>query len=771
MKQSYIAVTCTLVTFAATGVAFGGSIMDQIGNADGSDVTVNLYACQYFEEAYAQYDVAMLDDFDNASGAVATHVSAVIGGWNNYAGLDAVQGAQLNFYTAVEEAGASLTGYVSADFDVIAGDPSWPDGATGDLVTVSGGPWAINGGVGYVALIPINEYATNGQTGLAGSNLGDGAAWQANPGGGFGFGPWQDLVGNAAYRIEGQSGDPCNAALPQQCAADVSGPSGVPDDIVTVEDLLAIIAHFGETGDGTFRPIGDCAPLPTGDCIVAVDDLLMCIGEFGNDCTPTGACCNGFNPCEIGTEADCDANGGGYSGDDSSCETCAYGACCYEDGSCTELYEGVCANSGGSFNLDATCDQADCQPIAGACCLGPQTCIDGLTPADCDAFAGEFAGDGSSCLDAPCGWPGCDAKDTPEGLPCQEDTTADDFYDENGGTNSDPPAYGSIADGETICGMMSTFLCIGCADDGTDVNYRDTDWYRFDNPEGGTYTVRAGGDGALLIGIIRISAGSFVSYVFSESHEQTEFTVTLGAGDDYAVFVAHDWNSETEVPCSSGNNEYTVSLFGADAPAAACCVGLECAGDLVPLDCDALGGTYVSDESCNTYACPEAYQACDTGYGQDPFLTGWWAGTSDTGAGYVRYENINAPTITNLRIWGITAIYSGGWSACSDLEMNFEVASFEDDGTGAPGNLTGELVGWVADQAPLEVDFGGYTLSRFDFPLQATVPSRWIKAASNGNGCWFLWICSSDDGAGSSLVENGGAFETIARDLSYCITP
>ena len=225
------------------------------------------------------------------------------------------------------------------------------------------------------------------------------------------------------------------------------------------------------------------------------------------------------------------------------------------------------------------------------------------------------------------------------------------------------------------------------------------------------------------------------------------------------------------MPCSGGLNEYTVSLFAADAPAAACCLGLECLGDLLPIECDALGGTYVGDESCDTYACPEAYEACDTGYGQDPFLSGWWAGPSDNGAGYVRYENVNAPTISSVRVWGITAFYSGSWSSCSDMEMSFDVAAYEDDGTGLPGNVTAELTDYIADQAPLNVDFGSYTLSRFDFPLETTVPSRWIKVASNGANCWFLWINSSEDGEGSSLLESGGVFETVARDLSYCITP
>ncbi|MCH2137148.1 MAG: hypothetical protein MK101_11310 [Phycisphaerales bacterium] len=761
---------CTSLLLVASAASGGGvTLLDQIGAADGSDITQNLYACQYFEDAYAVYDVAMVDDFDNSGGYAATSVSTVIGGWNGYAGLDAVQGAQVNFYNNLSEPSADLAGYISADFPgPLAGDPDWPVGS-GSLLTFSG-QWAINGDHQAVSVIPINEYGSNGQTGLHGSNLGDGASWQCNPGEGFGFGPIQDVAGNAAYRISGTEGDPCNANLPEECTADVSGTAGVPDYVVNVDDLLAVIANFGAVGDGTFRPTGDCAPLPSGDCTVNVDDVLMVISQFGTDCTPTGACCMGFNPCSVGTEDECAASGGEYAGDDTDCTTCAYGACCANNGSCDELLAEDCANSGGTFNEGITCSDAGCQPVVGACCLDAQSCLDGVTPDDCELFAGEFAGDGTSCTDAPCGWPGCSADDTPEGLPCQGDTEPG-FTDENGGSNVDPPSFGSISDGETICGIMSTFTCIGCGDSGEDLTWRDTDWYMFDNPAGGTYTVRGGGNGPLVVAIVQISAGSFVDYALVEPYAQAEITVAIGAGNDYAVWVGHDWNAGYDVPCDSGQNDYTVSLYAADAPAAACCLGLECVGDLVPIECDALGGAYIGDQSCDTYQCPEAWMPCDTGYGQDPLLSGWWAGTSDSGTGYIRYANFPMTTISAMRVWGITGVYSGGWSACYEEAMSFDVVAHADNGAGAPGDITGELIDYPADQAAIDVDFGSWTLRRFDFPLQSSSPNTWIKVASNGNNCWFLWVASSEENEGDSLLENGGAFETVPRALSICITP
>jgi len=770
MTRTLVPTLCAL-GLASTVVAGPISLMDQIGAADGSDIIVaNLFANQYFEAAYAQYDVAVIDDFMNTDGAIAVTVSAVIGGWNGYGGLDAVQGVQVSFYNTMTEAGESLTGYVSMDFDgTPVGDPDWPLAIEGFELLTYEGNWAINGKRQAVALIPVNEYGVNGQTGMVGSTIGDNIAYQANPGGGFGFGPYQPLEANPAVRVIGSPGDPCNAQLPTECTADVSGPSGTPDHVVNVEDLLIVIGTFGDIGDGTSRPQGDCAPLPNGDCIVNVNDVLQVIGSFGADCTPTGACCFGIDGCTADmSEADCTASAGDWFGDGSTCDGCVAGACCQENGDCAITLQNDC--TGTAFHADTTCEDAACTAVAGACCLDNVTCLDGMSPADCAAFAGEFMGDGVSCLDSPCGWPGCGDDDTSEGLPCQGDSEPG-FYDENGGNNSDPPSFGAIADGETICGFMSTFTCIGCGANGEDVTYRDTDWYLFANGAGGTYTIHAGGDGALLIGIVQLSTNSFVAYGYSEAQDVVVVTTTLGAGDDYAVFVSHDWNG-AETPCDQGQNDYTVSLYGDTAPDAACCLGLECIGDLSPLDCNTLGGTYVAAESCDTYNCPEAYMDCDTGIGQSPELTDWWAGTSDTGSGYIRYEDIDAATISSIRVWGLTLFHSGEWTACSDMEMSFDVAAYEDDGTGYPGTMTGEAVGVIADQAPLDVALGGFTLSRFDIPLVTTTPSQWLKVASNGNNCWFLWIASSADGdGGTSLLDTNGTWSTDVRDLSYCITP
>jgi hypothetical protein len=108
--------------------------------------------------------------------------------------------------------------------------------------------------------------------------------------------------------------DPCLDALPMTCPADVSGSNGQPDDEINVTDLLAVIANWNQSGDGTERPLGDCAPMPNGDCVVDVSDLLAVIGAWGNtDCVEqtTGACCVLSKTCEDNvTQADCMSTGG-----------------------------------------------------------------------------------------------------------------------------------------------------------------------------------------------------------------------------------------------------------------------------------------------------------------------------------------------------------------------------------------------------------------------------------------------------------------------------
>ena len=122
-----------------------------------------------------------------------------------------------------------------------------------------------------------------------GSNAGGelSSSWIRTTNGECGIGSWVNpaLLGFPNMHIleaievrEAVIPDPCKSPLPN-CAADVD-----QDGIVAVSDVLAVIANWGICGDGTFRPVGDVAPLPNGDCCVNVTDLLAVIADYGVEC-------------------------------------------------------------------------------------------------------------------------------------------------------------------------------------------------------------------------------------------------------------------------------------------------------------------------------------------------------------------------------------------------------------------------------------------------------------------------------------------------------
>lgn len=153
--------------------------------------------------------------------------------------------------------------------------------------------------------------------------------------------------------------NPCDLPL-GPCPEDVNN-----DYIVGVDDMLEALGVYGQCGDGSFRPVGDV----NDDCCVDVDDLLLLIAAWNQDCTPEGACCLAEGGCQDASEAECDAIGGAWGGEFSSCEATncpAPGACCFTDGSCQYLMADDCSEQSGTFQGDGVnCSDVDC-PVAGA---------------------------------------------------------------------------------------------------------------------------------------------------------------------------------------------------------------------------------------------------------------------------------------------------------------------------------------------------------------------------------------------------------------------
>jgi hypothetical protein len=376
--------TCLCILGLTAGTAFGGAsvLMDQIGLDDGSSIDpANILANQYFEASFSTYDVGVVDDFDNAGGLTASSMQMVVGGWNGYVGAAGISGVQVNFYSDYNLAGVSLAGdLASTDFAGIDIDPNWSLAGYDLIGVASTTGWNAGSGLTWAGMIPVNEFGTNGQTGAGISSIGDLLCYQANPNGGFGFGPIQEQAFNAAFRVLGGTGNACDLPLPANCSADVSGPNGVPDGIVGVDDVLAIIGTFGEVGNGESRPQGDCYPPPTGNCAVDVDDLLECIGQFGLDCQPRGACCFGVAGCqEDTTSGGCDDLGGDWLGQGSACLACVSGACCDAAGDCSQATPADCAASGSNYQGDSTaCADVTCvEAPANNDCAGAEVITDG----------------------------------------------------------------------------------------------------------------------------------------------------------------------------------------------------------------------------------------------------------------------------------------------------------------------------------------------------------------------------------------------------------
>jgi hypothetical protein len=403
--------TSCICIMGLSGFAFGEVLLDQIGPDDGSGIGTGITGCQNFEATYDVYDIGTLDNFAG-NGETISMVEMVLNGWNGFVDPSSVTGYTANLHSDPSVAAVDLMGDIGS---------SSADAADATVSgTWAGAGWAVSMpssmtaavGTNWVSMIPTNEFATGGQTGVADSNLGDGTlGWQANPGGGFGMpGNMQEMAGEAAYRVASDGvADPCGSALPQPCPADLDG-----DGQVAVPDILIVIGNWGDVGDGTYRPAGDCAPLPNGNCATDVADVLAVVASWGADCAVYGACCIGDGTCNEGsTAADCAAAGGTYFGDNSSCADgdCSVLACCLADMSCVEVTADSCAGLGGTGHAGDDCTSWDCTSATpGDECADAIAVYDGANAFDITDMT-PSAGDPNEADCAILGWVGQTVKD------------------------------------------------------------------------------------------------------------------------------------------------------------------------------------------------------------------------------------------------------------------------------------------------------------------------------------------------------------------------
>ena len=182
--------------------------------------------------------------------------------------------------------------------------------------------------------------------------------------------------------------------------------------------LLVDSIFVADTTDGapSADPSANTSACCLSDGTCQTGDLGFCDaigGEFQGDystcafaaCEAFGACCLDSTTCEIDNPSDCVTLGGTYRGDGESCDTtnCSpTGACCTPDGNCFPATDANCESGGGTFQgFGASCADVTCV-VDLACCIG-ELCV-ALNQAVCLASGGNFVGgecNSSSCA-APC---------------------------------------------------------------------------------------------------------------------------------------------------------------------------------------------------------------------------------------------------------------------------------------------------------------------------------------------------------------------------------
>jgi len=739
-------------------------LLDQIGPSDASAIVLGVLPQNqdYDDDGQIFNDTMVIESFANPDGLPLARIQTIVGGMAGYGGLDDIAGMHIMVFATPEDAEIGDPNLMLLDVVVDGppeGDPDWPIAGSMDLVTVSDGPWPCPAGNLWIAITPINEFAQNGVTGQGLSVIGDGGCMQVNPSGTAGW-TLRTIGLDAAISI---AAGPCAVPLPELCPADVSGDDGVVD----VGDLLMIIDQFGAVSDGLVRPLGDCAPLPWGDCVVGVNDLLAVIAAFGSDCRPRGACCLGLSGCTDDTVfADCEAAQGNWLGEDTQCTDCIIGACCLPDQSCQELPDTQCTAIGATFQgQGVSCDDVECPVVFGACCIGDPksgvTCLE-LLLTDCEGFAGIFMGLDTTCEQVTC----IAANDT-----CQQAATA--HLGENAFDTSQATDSGFGDPDESMC-------------PGTYLNWsgsRDV-WFHFTSDEDA------------LLDISTCDADSFdTSLVIYRGTSCNDLEQIACNGDgDSETGCQFYWSRIGDLPVYAGDELWiriggyegaggagTLTLTaGGNLEPGACCVSGSCIGELLEVHCLMKGGHWVGPWPCADILCGGPTGPCTSGIGEDPVHPDldWVAGTSDTTSGIARAQAIDAQTLSTVRVYGLAMQFNGGWISCNSPDLTFDVRTWMNDGDGRPGtplvNLLdldpGDPVASTVYPTPL----GWVTLLAWDLAINAgNGPHQWLSVQSNSsdtNPCLFLWMSSTEEGGGTSLVDQGDGWMVEVFGLNYCIS-
>jgi hypothetical protein len=255
----------------------------------------------------------------------------------------------------------------------------------------------------------------------------------------------------------------------------------------------------------------------------------------------------------------------------------------------------------------------------------------------------------------------------------------------NGGCNSSPPVYSSIACGGSVCGTAAW--------DGTT---RDTDWYQFSvsNPSTVTWTVTA--EYAVVTALLDNNCPpNILDFDFGAACAATSSTANVGPGT-YVAFTAPDFSGPT-FPCS-GANTYTGSLNCVCQPPANdnCAAAIPISGN----------GPFNGTNSCATTDGPDP---CSVLMGSDVWYD-WTAGAS----GPTLFSLCGSTYDTSIAIYDTTAC-QGSNLACND------------DSCGVQSQATANVVAGNA----YKIQIGGFAGSMGNFVLNITPPGPGCPCSGN----------------------------------------
>ncbi len=282
----------------------------------------------------------------------------------------------------------------------------------------------------------------------------------------------------------------------------------------------------------------------------------------------------------------------------------ALGACCNDNnGQCVDsVLMSQCPTGvpGVRWAANTLCDDLypPCGATLGACCDDQGNCTQTVEQ-DCPGlWLEETPCDPNPCPTAP----PCTLTCPPNGILEGEPDCYEDYEDiTNGGCNSDPPVFGSISVGDTICGTAGNY--IGHDSLGSPQNRRDTDWY----------AITVTGDAMLYfygvaefpLQLLIIDAGSqdCIDYVVGPA---TQVAACSSAVVSMPVTPGVYWlwaGPANFVGTACGSN-YLVWAELSTAPTGACCVGTDCVATNTMSECDALQGNWYMGETCPDFQCP-----------------------------------------------------------------------------------------------------------------------------------------------------------------------